>query len=119
MARTFLPNLFTALLAGSLGACQATPAGPPGSDRATVKAEYLVTLAEGAKPSLIQSGFNDLGLEVVEALELDRPTFRIRLERDPGIEALRQRADSHPGIRSLQPNYRHSTPEGPGLEGPQ
>ncbi|NIQ57508.1 MAG: hypothetical protein GWN85_29795 [Gemmatimonadetes bacterium] len=55
----------------------------------------------------------------MERLEVAGAVYRIRLDRDPGPEAVRERAGAVPGIRRVQPEYRYSVPEpSPDGDGP-
>jgi hypothetical protein len=77
--------------------------------------EYLITLADEAEaPAILEQAFGDLGLEAMEALKISRPVYIIRLKRDPGPQAMKERSQSVEGIRRIQPNFRYGVPRPPG-----
>lgn len=103
-----------ALLAALTG-CRADPTTSGGVNGDRVEGAYIVEMtSESTGEKALYEAFGALGLEAVAALETDRPLYAIRVARDPGPQAMSERAERVDAIVRVQPNYRYS---GSGAEG--
>ncbi len=71
-----------------------------------VPGEYLVRVGENGRQG-IEQAFSAFGVEIVRRITAD--TYLVRLERDPGPEAVTAAAATVPAIHAVQPNYRYRT----------
>jgi len=108
----------TALLAWSLAACGLPPAESPGPPPAAappvesragprgerVAGEYLVHV-DGDAAAAVTAAFGAFG--VVAVRRVSGRVHLVRLERDPGPEAVAAAAAGVPAIGAVQPNYRY------------
>lgn len=85
-----------------------------GGEESPAPRAYLITLAPGAETeAVLARAWGEWGIQSVQALETERPLFRVRLEADPGLEALRSRAAGEEALRSVQPDFQYSVPTPP------
>jgi len=107
---------FAGCLLFALAGCQGRPAASASSAAARVPGEYLVQMASGTSGEApLRQAFGDLGLRSVRALHTSRPVYRIRVDHDPGPQAMKRRAARVEAIVHVQPNYRYrqsDTPSG-------
>ncbi len=79
--------------------------------------EYLVTVQKGGDEALIRKLF--ARFSVREVRSLGDSLFLLKIEEDPGPEAIKREGEENDQIRSVQPNfvYRFNRP-GSNLQGP-
>lgn len=75
------------------------------SDR--VRGEYIITLkSHGANgEQRVRDAFSEFG--VMGLTSIGERRYLLRLERDPGREAIEDKAGHVPPIESVQPNFRY------------
>lgn len=69
--------------------------------------EYIITVKPGAKDSeqRVRDAYSEFG--VVALTSIGERRYLLRIERDPGPEAIRQKATPVTLIESTQPNFRY------------
>jgi hypothetical protein len=95
---------------------KSTPAKTPGNqDR--VPGEYLVSVQKGGDEALIRRIFAPYSVRDVQPVSDD--LFLLKVDQDPGPDAIKRKGEESDQIRSVQPNfvYRLERPQG-NLEGP-
>jgi hypothetical protein len=101
--------------APTTGAQDRVPGGDAGApitgtqDRAP--GEYLVTVQKGGDQALIRKLFASFSVKDVRSL--GEGQFLLKIEKDPGPEAVKKKGEESDRIRSVQPNfvYRLSRPK--------
>ncbi len=98
--------------AGGLTAC-ASPADPAAGHAGTprtaagredrVPGEYLVTVRKGGDEALIRQLYAPYAVREVKSLGGD--LFLVRLDQDPGPDAVRRKGLASDRIRDVQPNF--------------
>lgn len=75
------------------------------SDR--MRGEYIITVKPDAENNeqRIRDAYSEFGITGLTLIGERR--YLLRLERDPGPEAIRQKAGQTPPIESTQPNFRY------------
>ena len=78
----------------------------PAATENRVPGEYLVQLRDAsADDGVIRRVFKDFGILQMEPL--GKGVWQVRLERDPGPDALKRLAAGNAAIVHIQPNYRY------------
>lgn len=107
-----------ALSVGVIGACTMnSPPEPaprlrsmPRAEQADrVPGEYIVTLKAGAKDRHqdVRNVYTDFGIIHMKPIGNNR--YVLKLERDPGLSVIKQKAEHAPAIESVQPNFIYRT----------
>ncbi len=93
------------------------PASPAATEN-RVPGEYLVQLRDAsADEGTIRRVFKEFGILQMEPL--GKGLWQVRLERDPGPEALERVAAGNAAIVHIQPNYRYRQQTFPNRSGPK
>lgn len=74
-----------------------------------LRGEYIVQMTREGDPYKLRSMFYDADPQLVEHLGGD--FYLLRLNQDPGEDAVRQRVASDPTILMVQPNLSYGIPE--------
>jgi len=114
-----LPLLIVACGNGKSPDVQPTlrPASPPAVDN-RVPGEYLVQLRDAsADDGVIRRALQDFGILQMEPL--GKGLWQVRLERDPGPDALERLVAENAAIVHIQPNYRYRQQTFPHRSGPK
>jgi hypothetical protein len=107
-----------ALAAGAISACTMySPPEPaprlrsmPRAEQADrVPGEYIVTLKAGAKDRHqdVRNVYSEFSVIHVKPVGNNR--YVLKLERDPGLSVIKQKAEHAPAIESVQPNFIYRT----------
>lgn len=74
-----------------------------------VPGEYIVTLKAGAKDHHqdVRNVYADFGIIHMKPIGNNR--YVLKLERDPGLSVIKQKAEHAPAIESVQPNFIYRT----------
>ena len=102
MAYAFAWVLGASLLLGCAGA-EAPASGDHASAPSYVPGEYIVRVLPPAGAAALRATYGPLG--ITKLVELGGGQYLIRLERDPGIEALRKASHASAHIAAVEPNF--------------
>lgn len=91
---------------------QSAPSSPgmPGGERSDrTRGEYIVKLKIGVQGGdvSIRNAYSDFG--VLRLTLIGDRQYLLKLEEDPGLAAIKQKADSTSVIESVQPNFSYRT----------
>jgi len=72
-----------------------------------MRGEYIITVKPGTKDNeqRVRDAYSEFG--VMGLTSIGERRYLLRLERDPGPEAIQQKAGQVPSIESTQPNFRY------------
>ncbi len=120
MGRQGRGRIIAVLMLGVLAvsACGMTTQPEPAPERRTmpraeqpdrVLGEYIVTLKAGAKGGdlNVRNLYSEFGM--VRVTPIGDRRYLLKLERDPGFPAIKQKAEHAPVIESVQPNFIYRT----------
>lgn len=101
-----------AMLILTIMACAQTRAEPEGrlpsnAQENHMPGEYLVGLVAGADPVVVRKLFVAYG--VAEWRNIRKDTYLVRLQNDPGTEALARLAQETAAVRYVEPNRVYTT----------
>ena len=108
MMKKFLISMVALLALATTSACSQTPTPPvakkePAMLNQTVAGSYIVKASEDGE-EVIKRVFAQYGIALVRPLGNDQ--FELRLQQDPGIDALKSlAADTDGAVTSVQPNF--------------
>lgn len=83
------------------------PAVPQMEQPDRMHGEYIITVKPDAKNGAqrVREAYSEFG--VVGLTSIGERRYLLRIERDPGPEAIQQKAGQVPSIESTQPNFRY------------
>jgi hypothetical protein len=102
----------TAMLILAIAACVQTRAEPEGrlpsnTQENRVPGEYLVGLVAGSDPAAARKLFAAYG--VAEWRHIRKDTYLVRLQDDPGAEAMARLVQDATAVRYVEPNRVYTT----------
>lgn len=91
-----------------------------GTNGERVPGEYVVELASHeTDPVVLHRVFGEAGLTAIQVLETARSLYLLRMDPDPGLQAISELAATDPDVKRVQPNFRYPGTQDNATESPE